>query len=64
MKLVILLCCFTFFAGCTIIHDCNIFPALTSKLEDPNKKRQEIDPIEIMNDPLHNISIVSNCEIF
>ena len=50
--------------GCMSIHDCEIFPALIAEIENPAKKQHSIDPAEIINDPLHQVALVSECKLF
>ena len=48
------------------IHDCQVFPALISEIQDPGKgkKIHQIDFSEIINDPIHQVAMVSECKLF
>lgn len=51
---------FSLIQGCTF-HDCKLNPGLTMMLEKPNRKNYSVDVVDIYNDPIHNVSMMSEC---
>lgn len=49
---------FLFLSGC--VYDCTFWPGLTQDIEKP--KNVDIDLRQVLNDPIHNVAIMSECK--